>query len=251
MTIKSDEPAITDPEDRRLRLDWPRLLLVSGLVATIAVSAVAIYLTDIEGGVVALALAVSTGLFYFGKRIVGAIGLLLTAGVTTFFMTTAALVNMRGFAGLEGLLIAGGLAALSNLVVLASIGFLIRRDRPATIGPWLVVGYVAITLVQPFIGGELPLDAVPEPADLAVVAENLAFSESELTAPAGSLTVSLENRDLFWHTFTIDELGVELRVPVGAEMTVDFDAPPGEYTFFCSVPGHPEAGMVGTLVVEG
>jgi uncharacterized cupredoxin-like copper-binding protein len=25
---------------------------------------------------------------------------------------------------------------------------------------------------------------------------------------------------------------------------------PGTYTFICQIPGHPEAGMVGTLIVE-
>jgi uncharacterized cupredoxin-like copper-binding protein len=30
-----------------------------------------------------------------------------------------------------------------------------------------------------------------------------------------------------------------------------FDAPPGEYRFFCDIPGHAEAGMEGTLIIEG
>ena len=212
---------------------------------------VAVYLTDVEGVVVALAFGVSTWLFWRGKRIAGAIGLLLTAAITSFFMVTATLVNLRGFGGLEGLLISGGLAAVSNTVVIAAVGFLIRRDRPATFGPWVVVGYVAVMMIQPFMSGNLPLRAEREPADVALVAENVAFSESVLRAAEGNLTVSLENRDLFWHTFTIEELDVDLRVPVGAEMTVSFNAPPGEYEFVCDIPGHPEAGMKGTLIVEG
>lgn len=28
------------------------------------------------------------------------------------------------------------------------------------------------------------------------------------------------------------------------------DAPPGEYRFVCTIPGHVEVGMVGTLTVE-
>ena len=33
-------------------------------------------------------------------------------------------------------------------------------------------------------------------------------------------------------------------------MTIDLNVPAGEYEFVCDIPGHTEAGMVGTLIVE-
>ena len=33
-------------------------------------------------------------------------------------------------------------------------------------------------------------------------------------------------------------------------VTIPADAEPGEYQFYCSVPGHAQAGMVGTLVIQ-
>jgi len=36
----------------------------------------------------------------------------------------------------------------------------------------------------------------------------------------------------------------------GDSTTVTVNLPAGTYTFYCSVPGHKEAGMTGTLVVE-
>jgi uncharacterized cupredoxin-like copper-binding protein len=57
------------------------------------------------------------------------------------------------------------------------------------------------------------------------------------------------NLDAFDHDFTIDELDVQLLM--GANETVEgtFEARPGTYTFYCSIPGHREAGMEGTLTV--
>jgi uncharacterized cupredoxin-like copper-binding protein len=36
----------------------------------------------------------------------------------------------------------------------------------------------------------------------------------------------------------------------GGVSTVTANVKPGKYTFYCSVPGHREAGMVGTITVK-
>lgn len=236
----------------RLRwLDWRRLAWLAGVTVTTATTGIAIYLSDIEGGVVALVFATSTWLLRFRKGLVGAVGLLLMAGVTYYFMITAAFTNFREGSDLEAMYISGGLAVVSLVAILAAIGFLTRRDRPATFGPWLVVMLGVLLLLEPFlVAGVRTVDAETPILDTHLVAANVAFSENEITVRAGEVRIGLENKDLFWHTFTVEELGVDLRVPVGADLSISFDAPPGEYEFFCDIPGHPEAGMVGTLVVE-
>jgi plastocyanin len=61
------------------------------------------------------------------------------------------------------------------------------------------------------------------------------------------VTVVLTNHDLFWHTFTINELHVNLEAPMGGTREVTFTAPPGSYRFYCRVPARAAAGMRGTL----
>ena len=62
------------------------------------------------------------------------------------------------------------------------------------------------------------------------------------------MTVAVRNRDLFWHTFTIDTLGVDITAPVGVR-SASFEAEPGTYEFYCRIPGHATLGMRGTLTV--
>jgi plastocyanin len=83
-----------------------------------------------------------------------------------------------------------------------------------------------------------------------VTAQHTKFDDTTLDATAGRVGVVLNNLDLFWHTFTIRDLGVNLNVPVQAERRIEFDAPAGTYAFVCKIPGHEQAGMEGTLTVS-
>jgi nitrite reductase (NO-forming) len=82
---------------------------------------------------------------------------------------------------------------------------------------------------------------------------DIAFTQTELTVPANSeITVNLTNSGTAPHTFTIDALGVDSgQIPPGGTGTVTFNSgAPGTQEYYCSVPGHKQAGMVGTLIVQ-
>jgi plastocyanin len=95
-------------------------------------------------------------------------------------------------------------------------------------------------------GGAIAIEANPE--------GQLAFEEKEVTAKAGKDTVDFTNQSAVPHDVKIEdssgkEIGGTEIVSEGSESAV-VDLKPGTYTFFCSVPGHREAGMEGTLVVK-
>jgi plastocyanin len=68
---------------------------------------------------------------------------------------------------------------------------------------------------------------------------------------AGPTTLVLTNTGISVHNLTIDELGIQVVASRGrsGEATIE-DPPPGTYEFYCSISGHRQAGMVGTLIVE-
>ena len=82
----------------------------------------------------------------------------------------------------------------------------------------------------------------------------LAFEQDTLTAAAGEVTFALTNDASVPHDLVIEgpegDLGETEEISGGdtAEVTVELES--GEYTFYCSVPGHREAGMEGPLTVE-
>ena len=85
-----------------------------------------------------------------------------------------------------------------------------------------------------------------------VEARELSFSPSELTIPAsGTSTIVLHDFGALAHNFTVDELRIQIVAPPGrtGEATL-LDPAPGTYQFYCSISGHKEAGMVGTLIVR-
>ena len=80
----------------------------------------------------------------------------------------------------------------------------------------------------------------------------LAFEPKGVTIPAMiDIVVTLPNNGLLQHNW--DVLGTALMTAIvgsDAVETVTVNLPAGSYDFQCDVPGHAEAGMVGTLTVQ-
>lgn len=89
---------------------------------------------------------------------------------------------------------------------------------------------------------------------LDISAEEFAFSPDDLQAEAGQpVKVVVRNEGEITHNITIPELDVRsetIRPGESIEVTFTPDEP-GDFTFFCRVSGHRDAGMEGTLSVEG
>lgn len=93
-------------------------------------------------------------------------------------------------------------------------------------------------------GTHLTLTADPDGA--------LSFDTTELTAAAGEVTIELVNDSGIPHNVEVEGNGVEEvseTISEGsAELALTLE--PGEYEFYCAIPGHKEGGMEGTLTVE-
>lgn len=93
--------------------------------------------------------------------------------------------------------------------------------------------------------------ASPADAEVTVTATEFTFDPDAFDIEAGTATtVELVNGGTIEHDFTIDELDVMIHAAAGqtASGTVG-PLEPGTYEYYCSIPGHREAGMVGELTV--
>jgi len=81
----------------------------------------------------------------------------------------------------------------------------------------------------------------------------LAFVPTSLTAPAGKITIIMKNDSAIQHSVAIDAPGdvPGQIVNQGQTSTTTATLKAGSYTYYCTVPGHRQAGMVGTLTVTG
>jgi plastocyanin len=83
---------------------------------------------------------------------------------------------------------------------------------------------------------------------------DLAYQQKSVTANAGSVTVDFQNNESIPHDVAVEDssgktLGQTDLVASGSSNTT-VNVTPGTYTFFCTVPGHRQAGMEGTLTVK-
>jgi plastocyanin len=92
---------------------------------------------------------------------------------------------------------------------------------------------------------------VSSPADGGLV-----YQPNGLTANPGSVTITYDNPSPVPHSIAVatsngNVLGQVQPFTNGKQSVQLTNLAPGEYTFYCTVPGHREAGMEGTLTVGG
>jgi plastocyanin len=156
------------------------------------------------------------------------------------------------------------------VVVLAALGISHADSFPGSPGRARLVMLTSFVLVAATIttavltGGEDAEERGPEagarPAatgrTLALVADPggaLRFDMTRAAVFAGRVTVRLTNDSTVEHNVTIAQgpktFGAT-KTLTESTGTLAVDLAPGDYVFFCSVAGHRESGMEGTLSVE-
>jgi plastocyanin/mono/diheme cytochrome c family protein len=95
-------------------------------------------------------------------------------------------------------------------------------------------------------------EAGPAPVAEIDATDSNQWTVTEVTAKPGD-TIAVNNPGVIPHDFTVDEWGIADPLAGGAQTTITIpaDAQPGTYTFYCSVPGHRQAGMEGTITITG
>lgn len=88
----------------------------------------------------------------------------------------------------------------------------------------------------------------------ALPSGSLGYTTTEASAKAGKVTIDFNNPQSLTHDVAIEdssgkEVGKTELIGKG-ETTASVNLEPGTYTFYCTVPGHREAGMEGTLTVK-
>jgi plastocyanin len=93
-------------------------------------------------------------------------------------------------------------------------------------------------------GGTLKLAASPT---------QIAFDTKSLSSKPGKVTIDFSNPSMLEHDVAIEQNGKQIAVSqliASGKTSVSADLTPGTYTFLCTVPGHAEAGMEGTLIIK-
>lgn len=126
------------------------------------------------------------------------------------------------------------------MVVISAIALAIRGKGRGfeSSGASSALGWIGVLLVAGLVGWSLYASSqfesvASEADDVLVVTNDFKFIPKSLSADAGTVAIHVTNTDDALHTFTIDELGVDISILSGKTNRVEFEAEAGEYRFYC------------------
>ncbi|MDP9405637.1 MAG: plastocyanin/azurin family copper-binding protein [Actinomycetota bacterium] len=102
-------------------------------------------------------------------------------------------------------------------------------------------------------GGASEGEGGGETGGATFVAVDIAWESAPQELPAGETEVEISNNGSTLHNVAFKEINdgeVIAEAPGGDSATGTVELEPGTYTYFCAVPGHEQAGMVGKLTVS-
>jgi heme/copper-type cytochrome/quinol oxidase subunit 2 len=153
--------------------------------------------------------------------------------------------------------IAGWIALASGTLLIAGMLFTTSSTSPATgfpMGPGMIGGYPMGPGMMGVGGSGPAASAIPGAPEIRVDAFNFGFSPSEVHLPKNTdvnLTLSNPAGNGVLHDFTVPSLGIHVVANAGETRTIGLHGlSPGRYDAYCSVPGHAQAGMRATVIVE-
>jgi plastocyanin len=136
--------------------------------------------------------------------------------------------------------------ALVGLLALAGCGSSSNTTSSSTTSSTPATTPATTTSASAPASGALSLEANPE--------GQLAYNTKSLTAKAGNVSIDFTNTSPLGHNMTIESSAGKIigSTPTfqGGSKALALALKPGTYKFFCSVPGHRQAGMEGTLTVK-
>ena len=148
---------------------------------------------------------------------------------------------------------------LTVLAVVACGGSSHKQDAPANPSPPAAATTSRPAATTPTAGQPSAASAGATINLAADPSGQLKYTQSRLWTKAGKVTIDFTNRSPLPHdvvlidsasySATAKALG---KTPIfqGGTKTITMTLPPGTYYFYCSVPGHRQAGMQGTLTVS-
>jgi plastocyanin len=140
------------------------------------------------------------------------------------------------------------LALALSLLVLAGVGLAACGGGDDDESTEAATGSATTTTTGGGGGGGGTIDVEADPGG------QLAYTETEISAPAGDDTVNFNNPSSVGHDVVIEDSGgnevARTDVIADDQTSTTANLKAGEYTYFCSVDGHRAAGMEGTLTVK-